>query len=208
LFGTTDNYNTENSERLHIDFAKDAYRATNHKDEYPQMTLWLERKEKVLRHQLFVTWRISGQPQPADNPPDPELHTHIKMTRYPSVRGVSFETLVNDYGAIDFRQALTVFIANCNNPNLTRRELQHAAFRIRLPFQRLPMFHKIKFWNEDPQGRADASDILDAVHVHPRKKGKGGSWIPARFDTVLVNIDAEPRSSGVEGEWFHWEDVI
>ena len=42
LFGTTDNYNTEQSEQLHIDFAKDAYRATNCKDEYSQMTVWLE----------------------------------------------------------------------------------------------------------------------------------------------------------------------
>jgi len=42
LFGTTDNYNTEQSECLHIDFAKDAYRATNHKNEYSQMTRWLE----------------------------------------------------------------------------------------------------------------------------------------------------------------------
>ena len=41
LFGTTDNYNTENTERWHIDFAKDAYNAMNHKDEYAQMTLWL-----------------------------------------------------------------------------------------------------------------------------------------------------------------------
>jgi hypothetical protein len=42
LFGTTDNYNTEQSECLHIDFTKDTYRATNHKDEYSQMTKWLE----------------------------------------------------------------------------------------------------------------------------------------------------------------------
>jgi hypothetical protein len=50
LFGTTDNFNTEATERLHIDFAKDAYAATNHKDEFWQMTKWLERKEKVLQH--------------------------------------------------------------------------------------------------------------------------------------------------------------
>jgi len=31
LFGTTDNYNTEQSEHLHIDLAKDAYCVTNHK---------------------------------------------------------------------------------------------------------------------------------------------------------------------------------
>ncbi|KAI0054736.1 hypothetical protein BV25DRAFT_1922419 [Artomyces pyxidatus] len=58
LFGTTDNYNTEYSERLHIDYAKDAYRATNRKDVYPQMTKWLQRKEQVLRHEQYVAWRI------------------------------------------------------------------------------------------------------------------------------------------------------
>ena len=58
LFGTTDNYDTQYSERLHIDFAKDAYRATNHKDEFAQMTVWLERKEKVQRHEKVVKWRL------------------------------------------------------------------------------------------------------------------------------------------------------
>ncbi len=47
LFGTADNYNTEQSEQLHIDLAKDAYHATNHKEELRQMTKWLERREKV-----------------------------------------------------------------------------------------------------------------------------------------------------------------
>ena len=48
LFGTTDNYNTEYAERLHIDLAKDAYRVTNHQGEYTQMTVWLEQREKIL----------------------------------------------------------------------------------------------------------------------------------------------------------------
>ncbi|KAG1860757.1 hypothetical protein F4604DRAFT_1882538 [Suillus subluteus] len=69
LFGSTDNYNTEYTEWLHIDLAKDAYRATNHKDEFAQMTRWLERKEKILRHQKYVTWRLTG------NDPAP-LHSH------------------------------------------------------------------------------------------------------------------------------------
>ena len=34
LFGATDNYNTEASEHLHIDYAKNAFEATNKKDEY------------------------------------------------------------------------------------------------------------------------------------------------------------------------------
>ena len=41
LYGTLDNCNTEYTERLHIDLAKDAYKSTNHKDEFSQMTVWL-----------------------------------------------------------------------------------------------------------------------------------------------------------------------
>ena len=56
LFGTTDNYDTQHSERLHIDFAKEAYRATNRKDELSQMTIWMERKEKIERHEAYINW--------------------------------------------------------------------------------------------------------------------------------------------------------
>ena len=54
LFGTTDNYNTEQTEHLHIDFTKKAYHATNHKDELPQMTAWLDQCEKVYQHAALV----------------------------------------------------------------------------------------------------------------------------------------------------------
>jgi hypothetical protein len=39
LFGMTDNYNTKQLEQLHIDFVKNTYHVSNHKDEYPQMML-------------------------------------------------------------------------------------------------------------------------------------------------------------------------
>ena len=78
LFGTTDNYDTQHTEQLHIDFAKDAYCATNHKDEYPQMTLWLERREKILWHEAYIAWRLRqdspstcSTPQPALSPVSP-----------------------------------------------------------------------------------------------------------------------------------------
>ena len=46
-FGVTDNYNTELFERLHIDFAKKGWRASNKRNETPQMIQWLQRQEKV-----------------------------------------------------------------------------------------------------------------------------------------------------------------
>ncbi|KAE9397784.1 hypothetical protein BT96DRAFT_1034641 [Gymnopus androsaceus JB14] len=63
FIGTFDNTNTEHTERLHIDLAKDAYHATNSKDEYPQMTIWLEHKEKVLRHDCYLRWLHDGKPK-------------------------------------------------------------------------------------------------------------------------------------------------
>ena len=45
LFGATDNYNTEMFERLHAQDVKPAYRATDRRDERPQMLRWLTRQE-------------------------------------------------------------------------------------------------------------------------------------------------------------------
>ncbi|PBK83199.1 hypothetical protein ARMGADRAFT_1048477 [Armillaria gallica] len=47
LFGSANSYNTEVPEHLHIDYAKDTYCATNHKDYIQQMTLWLQHQEAV-----------------------------------------------------------------------------------------------------------------------------------------------------------------
>lgn len=47
LFGSADGFNTESPERFHINFAKNAYRASNRKDYIQQMTRWLQRQENV-----------------------------------------------------------------------------------------------------------------------------------------------------------------
>ena len=215
-FGTTDNYNTENTERWHIDFAKDAYHATNHKDEYAQMTLWLQRKEKVLIHQAHID-RWLNVPISTSLMVPPTLPTlppsldamgakhnstpHIRVSKTPSAN-VPFNELVSDYGAVDFRQALTVFIAAYNEPSLSRQQLQKAAYRVFLPFQKVHVFHKVKIWNDDPLDRVDGKKALDAIYSCPArttKKGiKKGIKLPARFDTALIDTDAIP-GSGVTG---------
>jgi hypothetical protein len=65
LFGPLDSINTEYFERLHIDLVKEAYHATNHKDEYWQIVLWLYRKEKILHHTKYINWLL--QPHHLDN---------------------------------------------------------------------------------------------------------------------------------------------
>ena len=58
--GTADGTNTENTERLHIDFAKEGYNASNKKDYLSQMTIWLRRRESILRFTRFLEWAVPG----------------------------------------------------------------------------------------------------------------------------------------------------
>lgn len=200
LFGTTDNYNTETSERLHIDFAKDAYRATNHKDEYPQMTLWLERKEKIVRHEAYIRWRLDGEQPPATIVPETLHHTRIKMTRHPTYKAIPFPSFVSEYGASDFRQELALFVAATHFPTATPLQLRNTARNVIFRFQRLPVFHSIKFWVPDPHGRKEAAETLDVAHVRPRlREKKKNGWKPGRFDTVLVKVDKSDGRVGQNG---------
>lgn len=56
--GTADGYNTETPERLHIEFAKRAYKATNRHDFFRQMTVYLERRERVAKFDMYLRWAI------------------------------------------------------------------------------------------------------------------------------------------------------
>jgi hypothetical protein len=58
--GTADGYNTEVSERLHIDFAKHAYTASNKKDYIAQMKTWLARRESIDTFFSYLCWAIPG----------------------------------------------------------------------------------------------------------------------------------------------------
>ncbi|KAI0628841.1 hypothetical protein C8Q77DRAFT_1067440 [Trametes polyzona] len=61
--GTADGYSTEHPERLHIDFAKLAYSASNKQSSYvQQMTRWLERQDAVCHFQRYLTWARCTQP--------------------------------------------------------------------------------------------------------------------------------------------------
>ncbi|KIJ59346.1 hypothetical protein HYDPIDRAFT_100858 [Hydnomerulius pinastri MD-312] len=199
LFGTTDNYNTEYTECLHIDLAKDAYRATNHKDEYTQMTRWLERREKMLYHDNYVRWRCNGIPPAHERiPPDLNFARVTKMTKHPSAKRVTFEKLVDDYCATFFEAALCRYVVHFNHPGLSPAQLERAACNVALPFRAVPVFHKIKFHAVDSLSHEDSSTTVDAMHCHPKRKDGRGHEIAGRFDTVLVN-GGEGGPTGVDG---------
>ncbi|KAJ7161604.1 hypothetical protein C8R46DRAFT_1037805 [Mycena filopes] len=173
-FGTNDNFNTETTERLHIDFAKDAYRATNHKDEYPQMTQWLERKEKILLHAKFIRWRQLGQPSTPNVPPGIEFNRKLKMTLHPTRQSVPFDKLVQDYGARFFRDYCPI----CGLYQQPR--ILGAANR--------NLFSKLRV--AVPSSASVPQDEMGHGTPSRPTKNKRGNTVPPRFDTVLVNLGA------------------
>jgi hypothetical protein len=200
LFGTTNNYTMEYTEQLHIDLAKDAYCATNHKEEYYQMTKWLERHEKVLLHQSFIRWRQEGDT--AINvrvPPDMCYARVMMMTNHPSINRVLFEDIMTTYCARFFVDALCRFVASFQQPRVTGMQLKHAACCVVLPFYAVSVFHKIKFHSIDGLGHEVEDKTVNAIHCHPDRHNIRGKIVPRRYDTALMKV-GEGGEVGVEGE--------
>ncbi|KAI0040396.1 hypothetical protein FA95DRAFT_1502921 [Auriscalpium vulgare] len=186
-FGTTDNYNTEATERLHIDYAKDAYRSTNHKDVYPQMTRWLVRREQILRHGNYVRWRVqqaANAVAPVPPPPQPRVH----VARHPNFKSVSFPQLSARYGAVDFREALAAYVIKQVHPEYSPAHVANLAPGWQFTFGSVATYNSVKFWLRDPQERDEGPAVRDAVHARPAYRDTRGRAVPGRFDTALINV--------------------
>ncbi|KAJ3719415.1 hypothetical protein C8R42DRAFT_584463, partial [Lentinula raphanica] len=209
FYGTTDNYNTETTERLHIDFTKNAYRASNHKDEYPQMTRWLECREKMAYYANYLDWRSSGGATAVASPADVHAMSSIgarfdfpgaqrtlmdmrcqftqKLARFPvkSVALSMLEDIQKGYHAVSFRHALKLFLVQYRDPSIPLNQLDDYAQFVVLPFKSLPVWQKLKFVNPDLFGKK----TLDSISAYPRKYNRKGDMIrEARFDTALVSL--------------------
>lgn len=202
LFGTTDNFNTEYTERLHIDFTKDAYHSTNRKDEFVQMTVWLERQEKIHRHAQFVEWRLSQSGAPPKprlstwSPPGLDLNRRLHLAKRPSAMGVSVEDVVKDYGACFFKEALARFVTLTNHPGITRTQLEQRIWNMHLPFRKVSVWHRVKFLQQDLLTLKYKT--VDSIHVQPMRTNSRQKSIPGRFDTALIN-DGSGGLTGITG---------
>ncbi|TFY54970.1 hypothetical protein EVJ58_g8548 [Rhodofomes roseus] len=199
MFGTADGTNTAQSEHLHISLAKDPWRKSNRKDEYPQMTASVVRLEKIHAHTLYISWRLAGRP---DLPPMPtaiphKLHQHV--TRYPTHKSLSFAAVESRYGADDFQSLLKEYIVRFKHPELSGRRLANFASVYNLPFRSVSVWHKVKFWNQDPFQRSNAPETLDVIHARPAYRDTQGRVVAGRHDTALVNENGEGGFAGVAG---------
>ncbi|KAI9450809.1 hypothetical protein F5148DRAFT_1277776 [Russula earlei] len=56
--GSADSFNMESSEHLHIDYAKHAFKASNHHDYIMQMAWWIQRQEAMSINKQFLAWSL------------------------------------------------------------------------------------------------------------------------------------------------------
>ncbi|GLB45390.1 putative zn-finger domain-containing protein [Lyophyllum shimeji] len=85
----------ESPERLHIDYAKNAYRASSKKDYTIQMTHWLRRQEAVDRFTLYLEWARGGGVQASDG--DAERRAQLESAEKEADEETEFLEAVSDF---------------------------------------------------------------------------------------------------------------
>ncbi|KAJ3817742.1 hypothetical protein F5880DRAFT_1492441 [Lentinula raphanica] len=203
--GTTDNSNTEAFERLHIEFAKEGWRASNKRDFFPQMISFISRQEKVASFDFYQSWAF---PEPPD-----DIHKlkrrrkrksgeskltefQLNLAKNPSEPKKTLVAITLLHDAPGFLGALKLFLNFRLLPKSDQRSKAKALKGI-LPFNTLEIWHNVglippKVLDEPEKAR------MKARPLSIRDK-------TSRFDTVIVLEKDEAQSTAVEGdEYILW----
>ncbi|KAF7342687.1 hypothetical protein MSAN_02026600 [Mycena sanguinolenta] len=211
--GSADGYNTESPERLHIDFAKKAYRASNRRDYTEQMALWLQRQEAIALCAFYLQWltlrssptgdgsddesddeEATGSSSPAVVVPLPATTlptTSYSIAKAPVATNVTVAYLQTIHGANDIVPALTIFLKTHFAPSPVTPS-QNDRFDI---FNQISIpLPRNRYLSDQP-----CKSRIHAIPAVPPKGRKPGS--PAIFDTALVIEDPSQYvpSSGIAG---------
>ncbi|TFY56691.1 hypothetical protein EVJ58_g7482 [Rhodofomes roseus] len=215
--GSCDGYNTELPERLHIELAKNAYRATNHRDYIEQMVTWLSRQEAIDLHASYIAW-FQGlrAEETAEEMEDeyPDLEPDDDEDDEADEDADDEENLSND-GSENERLRTYTIAKHCPLPNMSLHRLQteHGAseflpaltefVQTELPQCRLKPNHMDRYdvyknisvtYPGDPHG--DVPEHTDRVRAVAAKPARGRKQrAPAHFDTAFV-IDPEAPVTG------------
>lgn len=183
LLGTSDNYNTEMFERLHIDFAKEGWRATNRKNEFPQMVTWLSRQEKMYTYRNYITWKHAS----IELPQRRSFHQPPSLPKHPSQPHKHISLIQTQHHAPNFSLHLKEYL----NALLRTRTSNRNANLHALPFDYLDVYHTFKF---QPSSLHDDEEEADSIKALP-----GSATQEPRFDTVVVLHHDSAQSTGLEG---------
>ncbi|KAI6038727.1 hypothetical protein EDC04DRAFT_2868259 [Pisolithus marmoratus] len=217
--GSADGYNTEYPKRLHIDYAKDTYRAK-------QMALWLQQQEAIHHKSAYLAWKQLKTPLVVKSVDDNScdagesdsisdwaaacivhlrcscvlmkclgVHTkaHYMITKYPTCCRVTVDQICIKYKAPNFILALKQFLASPSSRCSIIHPTKSDCFDI---------FHSLNVavspstitGHDEGMQRAQATPMITARGCKPE--------CPGHFDTVFVLEDAA-YMPGVHVAWIH-----
>ena len=213
--GTADGYNSEASERLHIDYAKEGYRASNKKDYIKQMTVWLGRQEAVTRFQAYLVYAAKqdnttsrdsqlelemDSDEEIDDPTVPVSKTTIatySVSVKPAYPHISLTTITTDFKATGFLAALKTYI-QCAYPPPTLPLLPTSADCFDV-YKRLNI-------SQPPLPDVGRETYIDRIRATPAVKGPGRlKDVPAHFDMALVRAEDEMDNESTKGTYLEGE---
>ncbi|KIY73463.1 hypothetical protein CYLTODRAFT_216470 [Cylindrobasidium torrendii FP15055 ss-10] len=214
LFGATNNFNTEMFERLHIEFAKKGWRASNKRDEFPQMTQWVARQENVQSFKRYLVWvhkelaksnptttdKSNTAPDaaaPSKSPPPtassesmlPNINGRqsLSLSIHPSKYNQSPRIIGQLHGVPQFPINLCAYLNGIEDERKKEFPEAHTQHFYTLPFRGVNVWYSFRFSHEGFDGSGEVVE-RDWVKASPLAGG--------RFDTVVVlaGEDAEATS--------------
>ncbi|KAH9846641.1 hypothetical protein C2E23DRAFT_743604, partial [Lenzites betulinus] len=207
--GTADGYNTEHPERLHIDFAKLAYGASNKQSTYiEQMTRWLQRQEAVHRFGRYLAWAApfepssepatsaplttAGQPAPlmdnsgVDGPG--EWQNGYLLAKEPGFPSHTARRIIDEFGAVDFKHALADYVKKL----ATSRRVAIITTPIH-DYMRVPAYKQFKV-QLPTVSQVTKSTLVDIIHASPPHPATRllKLPVPANMSTVFAREPGSP----------------
>ncbi|KAL0954331.1 hypothetical protein HGRIS_003329 [Hohenbuehelia grisea] len=189
LLRTTDNYNTETFERLHIDFAKKGWRASNKRNEFPQMIKWLTRQEKMQTFGSFMAAMYGKQTRA--NRPSKEARTVSLNKLLDATKPI--RSIVISHRADNFEFYLKDFL-NTLAPHGMRLPKRNV-----MDVPGISAFTSLNVWYHCRMTHEgiESDEVLQDDHIMaapPREHPPYG-----RFNTVVVMKRVTAEATGLEG---------
>ncbi|THU98872.1 hypothetical protein K435DRAFT_660005 [Dendrothele bispora CBS 962.96] len=196
-FGTTDNYNTELFERLHIDFAKQGWRASNKRNHFPQMIQWLSRQEKVLSFSSYQSWlQQETESMVIDDAREKRSLYQYSIAKFPAEPHKSITRIMISHTAPNFLPCLKLFL----NSLLTTPQSRSRALDADLPIKALDVWHQFKLKPDSQVDGEVVEEIIKAIPFHKKSAS-------ARFDNVVVLYSDKAESTSLQGKCFYYSIV-
>ncbi|KIM86001.1 hypothetical protein PILCRDRAFT_25702, partial [Piloderma croceum F 1598] len=180
LLGSLDRFNSEHPERLHINYAKKGYRASNKRDYVIQMTCWLQPQEAMDLRAAYFRWLNilidHANTVLAELKAEAAPLFAYKIAKKSPFPNTSVARITSAYGATEFLPTLQTFLDDYL-PCHTLKPNQ---------FDRFDIYNAISILLPSKPHVSDTKCLISVRATPEHSNGPRKPPTPARFDTAFI----------------------